>query len=121
MKRLLNMFRRKPAQPTFSMNPSAAPSMRLEDWRRQPQLVEDARKLFASPTWKLLSEVLRNESPVNYQPVNEGVNANSDLQTLGSIRGYHKALNNLEAFAQSSDESQLPEPTFEVEKPETQT
>lgn len=88
----------------------------LEEWRKHPKLVEDARKLFENPTWKLIEQVMRNESPVNQVPVNEGQNANKDLQTLGDIRGYHRALNILEAFSKPLEDAEPVESTFETEK-----
>lgn len=114
---LKNLFQKK-YTPRRVVGEISVFELNLEEWRKQPNLVDDARKLFETPTWKMIQQVLKNESPVNYQPINEGMNANKDLQTLGDIRGYHKALNNLEAFAKPSEESEPIEATFQPETPE---
>lgn len=80
-------------------------NLTLEQWRKTPSLITAAMKLCNDPTFKMMMDVMRNESLTNYVPRKEGENANADLQTLGKIRGYQLALNNLESFVTPLNQS----------------
>lgn len=92
----------------------------LVEWRSTPSLVLEAKELMRHPTFQALLVVMKEESPVNYFPNTEGVNPTADLQSLGKIRGYHLALNNLLAFSTPLEAQIELEPTFQPDNAETE-
>lgn len=68
--------------------------MTLAEWRQREELVTAAHKLANDSIFRVMVEVLLNESPVNYQ--NPRLSAD---RTLGHIEGYNMCLNNLAAMS----------------------
>lgn len=106
-------------KPTTHIVHVKATELTLAQWRKSPELVTQAQKIFNDGHLRAMIQILKTESPVNYVPANEGTNATQDLETLGDIRGYHRALNNLEAFALPSEENEPLVATFEPEAKES--
>lgn len=90
-------------------------SLTLAEWRKAPEMVAEAKRLFSDPNFKLILRVMHNESPVNYGIPKVGIDATARLTHLGQIEGYHMALNNLEAFAVIQEENIPLESTFAAE------
>lgn len=91
--------------------------LRLEEWRQDDALVSAARKLAEDQTFRAQLDVLRTESPTNYQlsgPVSQSQIEN--LKQLGRIEGYHQCLNNIEAMTRRLEIMERPDETFEPEE-----
>lgn len=117
MKRLFAPFRRwfKP-QSKLKIREVDTTELRLEQWRTTPELMTESMKLSQSPTFRLMMAVMRNESPVNLAVPVLGPKADDRAAHLHEIQGYHKALNNLEAFTRPPDkEIEQIEPDFGTE------
>lgn len=119
MKWLKSLFAKR--QKTVVTVVKQAHELTLEEWRRTPNLVLEAKALFKNQTFLAMLEILKVESPINYVPTSEGTNPTSDLQTLGQIRGYHRALNNIESFATPLESQAELTPTFAPETESEQT
>lgn len=91
--------------------------LRLEEWRQDDALVASARTLATNETFRAQLDVLRTESPTNYQlsgPVSQSQIEN--LKQLGRIEGYHQCLNNIEAMSRRLEIMERPDETFEPEE-----
>ncbi len=93
--------------------------LRIEQWRSKPEFVAAAQELFKLPTFQMMMDVLRTESPTNYKPTNEGQNATADLEKLGEIRGYHAALNTFELLRSPLKQNKPLVATFGIEPEQT--
>lgn len=89
--------------------------MRLDEWQRSENLVTAATRVLSDPTMRVMLDVLRNESPVNFALPDQGVQATDRIAYQSKTEGYHLALNNLEAFAMLKTDAPLIEATFEDE------
>jgi hypothetical protein len=78
----------------------------LAEWRSDPKLISEARKMFAQESFLVMLDVLRNENPAgNVLPIGTSANDRSVMQARGE--GYHMAIANLEAMTR---EYLVPEP-----------
>jgi hypothetical protein len=73
-----------------------ATELRLDDWRKNPNLTEAARRLFQDKTYKLLRQMLDNENPC-HNVLALGVSPNDRIVHQARIEGYAMSLNNLDA------------------------
>jgi len=89
-------------------------SMRMDQWRTSPELVVYAQKLFESPQFQTLLDVLRNESPSSY---GLPIGATHDDQIAHSYKatGYNLCLNNMETLSNLHKQQDILEATFEAE------
>ena len=85
----------------------------LDDWRRSPELVTALLKLSCDPTFRLLVDMLRNESPVNYHLPQLGVQPTDRIVHQSKVEGYHLVLNNIEAAQEPEITGGAIEATFE--------
>ena len=91
--------------------------MKLDDFRSNPDLVGYAAKLLASPKFKALLEMLREEHPKNY--VSPVVTEESASHKLGRIEGYDMYESNLMASGVASiNQNALPQPSFQPVQPD---
>lgn len=103
---LLSMFQRR--QRLRIAPPPPRVSLMLGQFRQRPDLVKEAQRIQSDPHFRLMLEVLANESPANYL----SPNGNAD-RMLGQIEGYGMALNNLAAMATLPGEQVTLESTFD--------
>lgn len=89
----------------------------LEVWRRSPELVDAAMKLSNDPNFRLLMDMLRNESPVNYGLPQLGVQPTDRIAHQSKVEGYHLVLNNIEAAQRLENTSAPIEAVFENPDP----
>lgn len=99
----------------ISVKQVEATELTLTQWRKDSALITEAKKLWANPAFRLMLQVMRNESPVNYGIAGQP-DATARISRLGEITGYHGALNNLEAFVIPIEDTELLEATFEPEQ-----
>lgn len=86
--------------------------IRLHEFRSDKGLVGVAQKVHADPNFRLMLDVLKNESPAHWGlPRLSGTEQRAGVQAL--VEGYQLALANLEAMAVFRKTVELDEPTFE--------
>lgn len=91
--------------------------IRLETWQSAPELVTQARRVFAMPEFRAMLDVLRTESPSNYGfPSRPGLSSDDRVAHACKIEGYNLCLNNLEALARLETAKGMLEATFEPEQ-----
>lgn len=110
----MNFFRRKPKRAVIAVIPTTR--MRLEQWRRNPSLVDAARKLFETREFQTIISVLRNESPASYG-LSIGSSHDDHVAHAYKAEGYNLCLNTLEEFAVHQRQESPIEATFEAEPP----
>lgn len=76
--------------------------LRLGEWRSDPKLVAEARKVFSQESFLIMLDVLRNENPTSsVLPIGMSSNDRSVVQARGE--GYNMAIANLEAMANGEE------------------
>ncbi len=104
---------KKPRKQRIVIQTVRSTDLTLDEYRRSPELVNAALKVWNDPNFLLIWDVLKNESPVNQGFPVIGVQATDRVAHQSKIEGYHLALNNLEAL-KTLDEQSIPlEATFE--------
>ena len=84
--------------------------LRLGEWRSDPKLVAEARKVFSQESFLIMLDVLRNENPTSsVLPIGMSSNDRSVVQARGE--GYNMAIANLEAMANG----EVPQETIEAD------
>ena len=87
--------------------------LRLNQWRRSPELVNMAAKVLALQECQAMMSVLRNESPSNLSMPAFGVQPTDRMARASLVEGYHLCLNNMEALAKHVSEKAHIDATFE--------
>lgn len=68
--------------------------MKLEDFRKDKDLMREASKLSNNPTVKVMMAVIRSRSPLETQTNSLGSKPEDKAQLLGQIEGYNLCLHN---------------------------
>lgn len=89
--------------------------MRLSDFMADQELVRSAQEILANPTFKLMMQVCRNESPAF---IAFRLDATLDSRALhqSKIEGYNMTLRNLEAMGEHKTIPEELAATFEPEE-----
>jgi len=89
--------------------------LRLGEWRSDPALVAEARKVFAQDSFQIMLDVLRNENPSAFCMA---IGTKSDDRAVMQSRGegYQMAIANLEAMTEPIPMPQPIEAEFEPEE-----
>ena len=111
--RVMNFFRRKPKE-RVQLRVLHSTSMRLEQWQNSPELVDYAKRLFQTPQFLTMMDILRNESPASFG-LALGSSHDDHVAHAYKGEGYNLALNNLEALATQVQQYDMPEATFAPE------
>lgn len=98
------------------ITPIASTTMRAADWCASPECTAAASRLFATPEFRTIISILRNESPASY---GLPMGASHDDQIAHSYKaaGYQLALNTLESLATHNRAHAPLEATFAPEPP----
>lgn len=108
----MNWFKRKPK---IQVEVVRSTEIRLVQWKASPELVGQARRIFALQEFRAMLDCVRTESPSNYSLPLTGVSADDRVTHALHIEGYNLCLNNLEALCKFEKEA----PAFDAEfKPE---
>ena len=110
----MNWFNRKPPASKTIIKVIHSTAMRMDQWRSSPELVEYAKRLFTTPEFQTLLDVLRNESPSSF---GLPIGSSHDDQIAHSYKGtgYNLCLNNIEALSNMHEHPTYLEATFEPE------
>lgn len=100
----------KPEQRTVAV--PEAQSVSLPDWQRSAALVTEARKLFASPFWRLARTVLLANHPINYHLPATGATETDRVAHQTRCEGYNLALNTLDSLSTYNERATPLEATF---------
>lgn len=87
--------------------------MRLTDWTKNKTAIADARQLQNTPIYKMMQEVLAEETPLSRVPIPFGASPTDFAYAHGMQKGYEYALKILRALGTEAPEiPQEPEATF---------
>lgn len=86
----------------------------LSEWMGDATLVGMAQKVHASTEFKLMMQLLRNESPAFFYMKQGGIEDRAIMQAR--IEGYNLAINNLFAMRTIQKKAEMPAATFEPEE-----
>lgn len=90
--------------------------LRLQEWQSQAGLVEAARKVWSDSNFRLMVDVLNNESPSNLHLIpTADTNLRASIQA--KTEGYNLCLANLEALKEMRKADSFIEATFEPPEP----
>lgn len=111
----MNWFNRKKRQ-RITIVPVPSTAMRADQWTASPECVTTAQKLFATPEFRTILSILRNESPSCYG-LPMGSSHDDQIAHSYKAAGYNLCLNNLESLAVKHTTHAPLEATFEPEPP----
>ncbi len=111
-------FSRRVSLQTISIIPTRSGVVRIDQWRRSPALVSNARRVLDIPVTRSMLDVLHAESPSNYQLASLGIRAEDRAALQAKTEGYHMCLDFLEALGIAIEDDKPPlEATFEPAEP----
>lgn len=115
MKTMIEKLRsafRKPEQ-RIQITAVKSTKITLEQWRKDPSLVEQAKNLQASSAFRMMMDCLRSEHPCGIAFPAVGAQPTDRMALQSKIEGYELALNRIEAMATPYKISKPLEATFE--------
>jgi hypothetical protein len=87
--------------------------MKLTDWTNNKSAIADARQLQSTEIYKMMQEVLAEETPLSRVPIPFGASPTDFAYAHGMQKGYEYALKVLKALgAEAPEIPQEPEATF---------
>jgi hypothetical protein len=110
---ILTMFGKK-QPPKIEVIRRESTSLRLDEWRSQPELVAMADVVWRNPDFRLMLQVVQNASPANSPVVLSSIEARAIHQAR--TEGYHAALFNLSVMRIPNDKIEELEATYEAEE-----
>lgn len=105
-------FKKKPTQ--FKVIEREPSQLTLAEWMSDATLVGMAQKVHATTEFKLMLQVLRNESPAFWLLKNATIEDRAAMQAR--IEGYNLAIANLHGMKRLEKKAQMPVATFEPEE-----
>lgn len=112
VKYLLTMFGKKKSRVEIVRREST--SLRLEEWRTQSELIALADKVWKNEDFRLMLQVVQNESPSNFA-ILSGTIEDRALQQARS-EGYNLVIANLKAMRVPAEKMEHLESTYEPEE-----
>ena len=91
--------------------PIESSNLTLAEWVKHPELILEAKNICAEPTFKLMLDTLKNESPANYK-MPKGSQPTDLITHLGEIDGYNMAINNMLAMTVKHEQMTTLEASF---------
>jgi hypothetical protein len=115
-KRFKSLFTRK-SQDALVRYKRPGITLTLSEFQKNDSLVTEAMKISATPIWRVMMEVMKNECLSNsYQFQSVGVPIVDRAVFQAQVEGYMMAINNLETMSTPYIEEIQPEATFAPEE-----